>query len=242
MGGVMTRDELLLAIVRCPEVGKARADVGHPCHGVVCFQGQTDDAFQAPEPWRGHIDTAPILFLSSNPSIAENDRFRVASKSDAEIVDYYQRSFDPDADHISASAYNSVPFWRGVRARATEILGRDAVPGVDFALTELVHCKSTGEQGVAKAHLTCAGQWLDRVLGVSGATVVVLLGSQARDHCVARWRLDKGRRVHFGVGTPGRERAVVVLPHPNAREVRRVGDLVSPDQLQQLRALVSGRD
>ena len=157
----MTRDELLLAIVRCPEVGRARADTGHPCHGVVCFQGQTADAFQAPEPWRGHIDTAPILFLSSNPSIAENDPFRASSSSDAEIIDYYQCSFDPDAGHISPSAYNSVPFWRGVRARATEILGRDAVPGVDFALTELVHCKSTGEQGVARAHLTWRdGGWI----------------------------------------------------------------------------------
>lgn len=236
----MTRDELLLAIVRCPEIDRARAEDGHPCAGIVGLQ--TADAFQAPEPWRGHIDTAPILFLSSNPSIAENDPFRAAASTDAEIIDYYQRSFDRDGGQISPNAYNSVAFWRGVRARATEILGRDAVPGVDFAITELVHCKSTGEQGVAEAHLTCAGRWLDRVLGVSGASVVVLLGRQARDHCVARWRLDKGRRVHFGVGTPGRERAVVVLPHPNARGKRKVGDCVSPDQLQQLRALVSGQD
>lgn len=236
----MTRDELLLAIVRCPEVGKARADAGHPCAGIV--GSQKADDFQAPEPWRGRIDTAPILFLSSNPSIRKDDPVRVSSMTDAGIVDYYQRSFDPDAGHISANAYNSVPFWRGVRARAAEILGRDAAPGVDFALTELVHCKSTGEQGVSRAHLTCAGRWLDPVLEVSGASVVVLLGSKARDHCVARWKLDKGRSVYWGVATPGRERTVVVLPHPNARGKRKVGDLVGAGDLQQLRALVSGSD
>ena len=235
----MTRDELLVAIVRCPEIDRARADSRHPCADIVGWQ-KAD--FQAPEPWRGRIDSAPILFLSSNPSIDENERSRVSSKTDAEIIEYYQRSFDSDAGHISASAYNSVAFWRGVRARAAELLGRDAAPGVDFALTELVHCKSRGEQGVARAHLTCAGRWLDPVLGVSGASVVVLLGRQARDHCVARWKLDKGWSVYWDVATPGRERAVVVLPHPNARGKRKVGDLVGADDLQKLRALVSGQD
>ena len=236
----MTRDELLLAIVRCPEVSKARAEAGHPCAGIVGLQ--TADAFQAPEPWRGHIDTAPILFLSSNPSIGGSYNFPPASWADDHIVDYYRRSFDQDAGHIDESEYNKVPFWRQVKGLATEILGRSAVPGVDFALTELVHCKSTGERGVAKAHLTCAGRWLDLVLGVSGASVVVLLGRQARDHCVARWHLDKGRRVHYRVGTPGRERTVVILPHPNARGKRKVGDLVGAEDLGRLRALVSGRD
>ena len=235
----MTRDELLVAITRCPEIDRARADCRHLCADIVGCQKAAD--FQAPEPWRGRIDTAPILFLSSNPSIADDDPFRASSRTDAEIIEYYQRSFDPDGP-IGEKGYNSVAFWRGVRARAAEILGRDAVPGVDFALTELVHCKSRGEQGVSKAHLTCAGRWLDLVLGVSGASVVVLLGSKARDHCVARWKLDKGQSVHFGETIGGRRRAVVVLPHPNARGKRKVADCVSPEQLRQLRALVSGPD
>ena len=235
----MTRDELLVAITRCPEIDRARADCRHPCAGIVGLQNAAD--FQVPEPWRGRIDTAPILFLSSNPSIAENDPFRASSSTDDEIIRYYQNGFDLDGP-IGEKGYNSVAFWRGVRARAAELLGRDAAPGVDFALTELVHCKSTGERGVAEAHLTCAGRWLDPVLGVSGASVVVLLGRQARDHCVARWKLDKGQAVYWDVATPGRERAVVVLPHPNARGKRKVGDLVGADDLQQLRALVSGQD
>ena len=236
----MTRDELLLAITRCPEIGQARNNAGHPCRKIVC--SQPAEGFQPPEPWRGHIDTAPILFLSSNPSIDENDRFRASSSTDAKIIDYYQRNFDRDANHISPSAYNSVPFWTAVRARATEIIGRSATPGADFALTELVHCKSTGEQGVAAAHQTCARRWLDPVLQVSGAKIIVLLGRQARDHCVARWKLDKGQSAYFGIATPGRERAVIILPHPNARGKRKVADCVGTKELERLRALLAERD
>lgn len=236
----MKINELLLAITRCPEIAKAREDAAHPCANIVGLQ--EPDGFQAPEPWRGHIDTAPILFMSSNPSIREDDPWHKEPRSDAEIIDYCQRSFDENAGQISASAYNSVRFWVEVRARATEILGRPAVPGTDFALTELVHCKSTKEQGVARAHLTCAGQWLDRVIKVSGSDIIVLLGSLARDHCAARWHLNKGQPVHFGVPTPGRERAVVILPHPNARSKRKVADFVGAGQLQKLRALPASRD
>lgn len=236
----MTRDELLLAITRCPKIAKAWNNAGHPCRKIVC--SQPAEGFQPPEPWRGHIDIAPILFLSSNPSINENDPFQASSCADAKIIDYYQRSFDRDAGYISASAYSSVPFWRGVRARATEILGRAATPGTDFALTELVHCKSTREQGVAEAHQTCARRWLDLVLQASGADIIVLLGRQARDHCVARWKLPKGQSAYFGETIGGRRRAVVILPHPNARGKRKVADCVGPDDLERLRALLAERD
>ena len=239
----MERDELLLAITRCPEIERARGDAGHPCAGIVGLQ--PPDQFQAPEPWRGHIDAAPILFVSSNPGIRGREPFPPAGWTDQGIIDYYQRCFDDDytgPDRIDHRAYNSVAFWRGVRARAAEIIGRQAVPGTDFALTELVHCKSTGEQGVRRAHLTCAEQWLDRVLQASGADIIVLLGQQARDHCAARWGLDKAQPVHFGVATPGRERAVVILPHPNARGRRKVKDCVGAEELVRLRALLARRD
>ena len=45
----MERNELLLAITRCPELGKARGDDGHPCNRVVCAQGPDD--YHVPEPW-----------------------------------------------------------------------------------------------------------------------------------------------------------------------------------------------
>ena len=159
-----------------------------------------------------------------------------------QLINHYQRCFDDDGanipGHISNTIYNRIRFWTGARGLASEILGRPAKQGKDFALTELVHCKSTGEKGVRRAHLTCAGHWLDRVLQVSGAVIIVILGAQARDHCAARWGLDKTQPVHYGVATPGRERAVVILPHPNARGKRKVADCISDDDLEKLRDLL----
>ncbi len=48
----------------------------HPCREIIKSQGQTyPNLFQIPEPWVGHIDKAPLLFLSSNPSIDEKDPY-----------------------------------------------------------------------------------------------------------------------------------------------------------------------
>jgi hypothetical protein len=46
-------------------------------------------------------------------------------------------------------------FWFAARARASELLERSAVAGHDFALTEVVHCKSAAGSGVAEAYPTC---------------------------------------------------------------------------------------
>ena len=207
----------------------------HPCSTIVSLQ--SGDERHVPEPWCGHIDTAPILFVSSNPSISEVERFPTPSWSPEDTADFFERRFDADAGHISPRAYNRVRFWSSVRARAREILGRDATPGTDFALTEVVHCKSRQEKGVAAAMSTCAERWLRPVLVQSGAVVVVLLGKRAQEACSRIWALDVSRSAHFGVDLGGRERAVVLLPHPNAFERKTLTARVSEDDLSRLRGL-----
>jgi hypothetical protein len=62
--------ELAAEIVRCPVVDQCLAPSGKglPCHRVVSWQGQlAGDLRYVPEPWSGHLDRAPILFVSSNP-------------------------------------------------------------------------------------------------------------------------------------------------------------------------------
>ncbi|MCF3607522.1 hypothetical protein L2E81_13290 [Planktothrix agardhii 1033] len=46
-------------------------------------------------------------------------------------------------------------FWAAVRKRAIELLQRDVIPGFDYALTEIVHCKSHHEIGVEQAQEQC---------------------------------------------------------------------------------------
>ena len=235
--GAMDKESrnLLLGITRCPNLAAARTDPSRPCSTIVSLQ--SGDEYHVPEPWCGHIETAPILFVSSNPSISEVECFPTPSWSPEDTADFFERRFDFDAGHITPKAYNRVRYWSSVRARAREIFGRDATPGVDFALTEVVHCKSRQEKGVAAAMGTCAERWLSPVLAQSEALVVVLLGKRAQGAWSKIWGLDVLQSAHFGVDLGGRMRAVVLLPHPNAFEPKTVAARVSKDNLRRLHEL-----
>ena len=232
----MKSDELLFAITRCPELAIARTDRAHPCSKIAGVQ--PSDVYQVPEPWSGHIEEAPILFISSNPSINEDEHFPTPLWSQTDTIDYFQRRFDRDAGYVSEQAYKKVPFWREVRARAKEILKREAVPGHDFALTELAHCKSRKEQGVREALPLCLERWFAALMEYSGSKIVILLGASARDTCAQLWKLDRRESVHFDIPIAGRNRAVVILPHPNARGKRKTVDHATPAQLERLNSLL----
>ena len=231
----MRHEELLIAITRCPELAKARAGVSPSCSKIARLQ--PSDEYHVPEPWSGRIDTAPILFVSSNPSISESEHYPTPSWTDAHTVDFFQRRFDQNAGY-SYIAFRKVRFWTSVRPRAEEILNREAIPGEDFALTELVHCKSRGEQGVREALPACSEMWLAPVMKRSAASIVILLGSQARDACTRLWQLDSRRSVHFDVPIAGQRRAIVVLPHPNAFKQKTLKANTSASERQRLRSLL----
>ena len=228
---------LLLAITRCPGLGAARTDGSHPCAEVVRSQGSAGR--QVPEPWSGRLDAAPILFVGSNPSIGEDGGFPTSSWSERDTVSYFSRRFDERGGWVSAREFNQVRYWTMVRSHAKALLGRDAVPGVDFAMTEAVHCKSKAETGVKSALRACAARWLDGVMRESAAKVVVLLGRHAEEVCTERWGMASGRGAHFGVSLAGRNRSVVVLPHPNAREPRRLARHVAAEGLRRLRTILA---
>lgn len=251
----MERDELLLAITRCPELGKARADSRHPCNRVVCAQGPDD--YHVPEPWQGHIETAQILFISLNPGYGGNQVFPTPSWSDEKTIDFFDRRFDQaagwtrcrpgnlidlrlkDANGSEFFSKDAVRHWRHINAYATELLGRAPVFGQDIAMTQAVHCKSK-EGYVAKLAMSvCTQKWLHKVLEFSVASVLVLLGNDAKDACARMWGFDKNHRVHFGVNVLGGKRAVVLLPHPAARNKQEFGSYVKRDELQQLRELLA---
>ena len=232
----MKSDELLLSIARCPELATARTDRAHPCSKIAGVQ--PGGLYQVPEPWSGHIEKAPILFISSNPSINEDEYFPTPSWSQTDTIDYFRRRFDLDAGYVSPKAYNRVRFWTGIRARAKEILKRDAVPGQDFALTELVHCKSRREHGVREALPLCSKRWLEAIMEHSVSRIVILLGGLARDTCAQLWKLDRCEYVHFDISIAGCNRAVVILPHPNAYERKTIASRVPFAQLERLNSLL----
>ena len=52
-----------------------KGDASHPCYKIVANQEGDINSFSLPEPWNGDIINAKILFISSNPSIDEEEEF-----------------------------------------------------------------------------------------------------------------------------------------------------------------------
>jgi len=79
---------LLLEIARCPLICQG------PCSLVASAQHEWPlESWQVPEPWTGHLD-APIIFISSNPSISEpaggiEELYPRTSWTDDELVSYF---------------------------------------------------------------------------------------------------------------------------------------------------------
>lgn len=154
---------LLHEIARCPVVDLCLRDrsAKHPCREIVLSQSSASlNEHQVPEPWSGHLEQAPILFLSSNPSISLAEAYPGWSWPDELIQDYFANRFGggntPWITQGTKSLQHdgtysgAVAFWAAVRQRAMELLERDVVPGTDYALTEIVHCKSQGSGALPK--------------------------------------------------------------------------------------------
>ena len=229
----MEPGEVLTAITRCPVVARCRSDERHPCYTVVTSQPAERGTFQVPEPWTGHLDTAPILFVSSNPSIDPAELYPTPEWTNAERIDFFRERFDrrrpPWIDHRmrarrvdpTGQPSRGTAFWLATRARAAElVVGRPPAPGVDYALTEVVHCKSTNQLGAAEATPLCVTMWLRLVMRLAAARVVVLMGRQAQKAFLDEYEGLAPVAFSGPQELEGRRRIVLQLPHPNAR-VRR---------------------
>lgn len=166
---------------------------------------------QRPEPWIGNLATAKVLFISSNPSISDDpdfstrEDFPTFAKSIEESADFFINRFSPEVQppHATFNTVSKVDFlyrcndgayrgqggkskpvvtWHSIHQRAKEILGENCHPDVDYALTEVVKCKSKAEVGVKKASLKCVDAWMAEVFMVSTASIVVVVGRHSRDN------------------------------------------------------------
>lgn len=217
--------QLLQEIHNCPVATSIRNGQPGPCQTIVL--SQTGMTFHSPEPWSGHIATAPILFLSSNPSISEEEMYPDPSWADEQITDFFQNRFNSRSgwvdNHLCALKRDGtrtqwVRYWAAARARASEILDKPK-PGIDFVLTEVVHCKSRYQEGVREALEFCCDRFLDSVLSISVAHVLIVYGKPAKGAIDRRygsqlitWHLPE-KLAEFRVGN--RSRMLVFLPAPN---------------------------
>lgn len=249
----------------------ARASVAHPCSTIVRLQPPEPSLWQVPEAWAGALTTARILFVSSNPSISEDgdhqsgdvaEDYPRGDWSDDDITDFVIHRFD--SSHGWATSQGRfrrqdgslsprvVQFWARVRKRAAELLGEFADPAGDYAMTEVVHCKSKGERGVRAAVDHCAAMHLDRIVAASPAPVVVVLGAKARQQTIGLWHLPAWFGQHGGKGPGpdddlavrtigGRPRVVAFLTHPTGMTTPQTFADTYPSRLADLRDVVSGK-
>ena len=115
-------------------------------------------------------------------------------------------------------------FWRAVKKHADDILGYKSVPGVDYALSEVVHCKSRQQVGVTAAMAECTNRYLDRLLEIAAAPTIVVLGSSARTAMISHYPTLFSELPPFGSVTKlnlaSKSRLVAFMPHPNAHMKR----------------------
>ena len=175
-------------------------DSSHPCFTVVSQQALDIADRQIPEPWAGRIDEAPLLFISSNPSLNERESYpRARDSRSAAVGHYFNERFGLGEDQVrdgihppphTSGKRRGVAYWVAVRANARLLHGHTSVvPGRDYALTEVVHCKSRQEAGVKSAAPTCTDLWLRPVLEASPPSVVILVGATAQQSVSGLWAL-----------------------------------------------------
>lgn len=110
-----------------------------------------------------------------------------------------------------------VRYWQAVKEIAEDVFGGPVRPGRDYALTEIVHCKSGKEIGVTEAAAVCVPRYLPRTLSLSPAAVIVVLGRHARQAFRRTYAYPDADVVSRPLDVEGTSRTIVFLSAPNAR-------------------------
>lgn len=221
-------------IVRCAVLSATLGGEPTACRRVVSWLGDKPGPRYLPEAWNGHLAEAPILFSSSNPAAGPKGQLVVpgsgitSESSDEEVFRSTDCAFDvgqipgiKDGIRLVGSDGEPAPrptrYWVWAMRMARELLGAEPLPGRDYALTEVVHCGSQHQFGVADASTTCSQLYFERVVALSPAKVLVITGVTAR----AVFERQFGVTMDGNAWGPGQLlghlRWAVALPHPNSR-------------------------
>ena len=186
------------------------------CNALYNSQCTSKADFQIPEPWNGDIENAPKLFVGLNPGFLDvelypklgNQYWTLANGEfdTAKVEDFFEHRFNssykyvqyPNKTKIVPEDYKSLKgrtFWAYVKSIADKILNTsNSNPGVDFAITEIVHCKSKNIACIpAKCYEECLNKHFDNILSIAqNLKFKVIIGQPARE------RISK----HFGIVSP----------------------------------------
>ena len=160
--------------------------------------------FQIPEPWNGDIENAPILFVGLNPGFLDVELYPKLGNpywlqanggfDEAKVEDFFEHRFNsrhqyvkyPNRTMIASGGYKLLrgrTFWGYVKSIADKVLNRASTPGTDFAITEIVHCKSRNIRCIhSKCYDKCFDQHFNNILSIAqNLQYIVVLGRPTRD-------------------------------------------------------------
>ena len=231
---------LLFDITNCKSFEQDFDDT-KPCFKIAHSQirsklAETD--FMVPEPWDGDILKAPILIISSNPAFTEEELFPTRSWPQEMVADYFTNRFKNRGPKYSwtfnhkillkdGSRGHSVRYWSSIQKRVEEILGRRAVPGQDYCMIEIVHCKTNKEYGVKEAINFCAEEFLIPKISVSQAKLIVAIGAYVKS-------FFKEKRELLSI-------PIIYLPHPASFEPKTIGAKYSEYQINEFREILDDK-
>lgn len=251
----------LIGVARCPIVADCLTGrtPDHPCAKLVLSQWPEDipaDAraaawgrwHQLPEPWLGRLRDARLLFVASNPGLGGRSipRERLSGRASDHLTTWEQDDGEIARRSVSGfenAALAEVPFWRDTYKLAKEAFAEDVVPGRDYALTEAVRCKSRGEtHAVTSARGVCSRNYLHTTIVLSGARVILGLGSHARIALTRTLQLEDNGKLNYHETVIGPRRfTIALLPHPNSRlplERKTLTYALTPEQKDTIRQVL----
>jgi len=227
--------QLLFDIAYCDSF-KQEFDDTKVCFKISHYQlksNRSAEDIMIPEPWDGDIASAPILVVSSNPAYTPEELFPTKDWPRNMVADYFTNRFK-NRGKLYSWTYNhkillkdgsrghSVRYWSSIQKRVEELLGRPAVPGQDYCMAEIVHCKTNQEYGVKESVDFCARKFLMRKIEVSNARLILGIGSHVKSYL---------NEVDTLSSVP-----VVYLPHPSSFETKTFHGKYSQEQIARFRS------
>ena len=103
----------------------------------------------------------------------------------------------------------------------------------------MVHCKSRKREGVKSAAKTCSKKWLERIIRLSSAKVLLVLGDEAGEMIGGFLDLDESYISHRYLDYAGSNRWILFVPAPGSSKPRKIDEILSENELLELREWIN---
>ena len=178
--------KLCLGIARDKDFLNAFEDAASPYHTITKKVQNGFAEKQLPEPWNGHLSSAKIMFISSNPSFDKDESFPNEHWSDNDICDFFHNRFRRQGTPGHTRYWQYLRKWTNwINARLqpdqeVDYLFKDLDEHI--VSTEIVHAKSKGQKGVPQCIEIEFDKWMSRIISLFNGSVIVVVGGKAGEY------------------------------------------------------------